>query len=155
MVEELRRHARGRLSVWLLKLAEIDDIKEMPNLLKAEAIFLDGEALVSQDRPERLASINAAMEQHATIAYHVSLLLGSNRYKTEVNPLFSASRDRIKGVPFDMARKALRSHVTRYANDLKACRGPDDERNYYKSHLAFARNLQRLYIAAQEVALAL
>ena len=153
IVEENRRGARLNLSDWLCELAKIDDIRDIENLVKVEGIFLEGEAAVCQDRPERLASINAGMEQMAAVSYHVQLLRSPRRYKEEVDPLFSISRDRVGGVPKDMARRALGSHVARYSNDLKACRGPDDERRYYASHLDFIRNLQRLYIVAQRQAL--
>ena len=150
-----RKKARQRLSARYLQLARTDDIRDIGNLVKVEGIYLTAAVSVAQDRPERLRSLVAGLEQMAAVGLHAALFLQGDRYKDEVDWLFSPSRDREDGVPLDTARKGLKSHRTRQRNAIKECDGPDEERELKKSRLKFVENLERLYILGQKQALGL
>ena len=148
-----RSEARERLISWLDRLAAIDDISDLVNLVEIELMFLGHEERVCQDRPARLASVNAALEQMAAVHYHASLLLHEPRKYQEVDRLFSPSRHRIGGLPKDVARISLRSHVARLGNEIAATRGPDEELGLLASRQASTKTIQALYTAAQTQAL--
>ena len=149
-----RSRARARLIEWLVQLARIGSIGDIERLVAIELMFLEYEARVSQDRPARLASINAALEQLEAVLYHAGLLLSPRKYQ-ELNRQFSPSRHRAGEVPLDIARLALRSHLTRLNNEMAATRGPDEELRLLASRQAVIKNIQRLYIAGQRQALGL
>ena len=155
VVARKRREARERLSTRYLQLAKTDDIRDIGNLVKVEGIYLTAAVSVAQDRPERLRSLVAGLEQMAAVGLHAALFLQRGAYREQVDWLFSPSRDREDGVPLDTARKGLKSHRTRQRNAIKECDGPDEERELKKSRLKFVENLERLYILGQKQSLGL
>lgn len=152
-VDRRRSEARRRLIAWLLLLLRVDSLNDLGNLIEIEVMFQGFEAAVSQDRPTRLASITAALEQLDAIRYSVSLLRQPKNYKKYVDRLFSPAKHRVDDLPLDIGRQSLRSHITRLKNAIKEVRGPDEELDLLVHRLESTRNMERLYIALQRQAL--
>jgi len=103
---------RKRLLEHLRELAQSDDL---PLMIEVEKKIIEGDLSRYANSAAMASSLKAALEAMRVIAHHLTLIDDREKYRI-VDQSHSMAKNRKAGLPFDEARQALASHLTRLLN---------------------------------------
>ena len=120
-------------------------------IIATERAFLEGDLKRYANSPSMVSSLNAALGQIATIERHIDIVGDKKKYEI-VDQAHSLKTNRKKGLPYDEARQALSSHLSRLAN-LDKSRLTDEEKKVIDVRRSAISAATKLYTARQAEAL--
>jgi len=109
-----RRLADGRKRL-LAQLRELVSSEDLSLIVATEKEIIQGDLLRYANSTAMISSLNTAMEGMQVIEHHITLVSSKEKYRI-VDQSHSLAKNRKAGLPFDEARQALASHLTRLMN---------------------------------------
>ena len=132
----LREHVRS-----------VRDSANLSLIIATERAFLEGDLERYANSPAMVGSLNVALSQISTIERHIGIVDDKKKYEI-VDQAHSLKTNRKNGLPYDEARQALSSHLSRLAN-LDKSRLTDEEKKVIEVRRLAISAAEKLYIARQ------
>ena len=146
------RNARNTRSQLLPVLRDAAKLRDIDALLAVERVFLMQEREYLAEAPPKIASLANAIAELDAATDMLSKVRDFDEYAS-IDAAFSLPKNRIRGLPGDQARQFFRSHLARLRN-LEKGRMEDSERDLVSARIRNIKVAQDIYIELQEQALA-